>query len=226
MTTSRAEYLAKGVLGLESQPLSNIHSWRLCYDYFAQPDDAFDHDEGALRLRFFLASWGMFRPSSKLRDFSYFALSDVVALLRLPSHTHLRGLALCDAIRKAKEVLALADEITNALADKSLVDQTGKISKITVTDTLRSKIALGAMGCLPAYDRFFIAGARKRGWNCHFDPHGMAELFRSALSDREFRGFCAKLREDERCRSLPDMRLLDAYLNHLGRFENGSRGTI
>ena len=58
MTTSRAEYLAKGVLGLESQPFSNIHSWRLCYDYFVQPDDAFDHDEGALRLGFFLTGNG------------------------------------------------------------------------------------------------------------------------------------------------------------------------
>jgi len=62
--TRRAEYLAKGVLGLESQPLPKIHSWRLCYDYFAQPDDAFDYDEGALRLGVFLTGNGGFPGSS------------------------------------------------------------------------------------------------------------------------------------------------------------------
>jgi hypothetical protein len=35
--------------------------------------------------------------------------------------------------------------------------------KVTATETLISKIMLGSLGCVPAYDRFFIDGLRVEG---------------------------------------------------------------
>jgi len=39
----------------------------------------------------------------------------------------------------------------------------GTAKKIHVTDTLVTKILLGTLGCIPAYDRYFIEGLRARG---------------------------------------------------------------
>ncbi len=217
MTISRAERLARSVLCFERQSLSSIHSWRQCYEYFGRPEGAFDHEEGTLRLAFYLASWGMFRGSSQLREFSFPVLSDVVALLRRPANAPLRALKIGGAVEKRVELTALLDGIIGGLVDKSLDNGTGGTVKISVTDTLQTKIALGGLGCLPAYDRFFKDGAKKRGWNCRFNGNGMMDLFQSAISDAEFNDFCAIMRRDEGCHTLPEMRLLDAYLNHLGR---------
>ena len=35
--------------------------------------------------------------------------------------------------------------------------------KANVTDTLATKIILGTLGCVPAYDRYFIAGLKSKG---------------------------------------------------------------
>jgi hypothetical protein len=41
----------------------------------------------------------------------------------------------------------------------------GKSKKVNVTDTLATKIILGTLGCVPAYDRYFIDGIRKKNLN-------------------------------------------------------------
>jgi hypothetical protein len=39
----------------------------------------------------------------------------------------------------------------------------GVSKTVNVTDTLVTKIILGTLGCIPAYDRYFIYGMRKSG---------------------------------------------------------------
>lgn len=39
----------------------------------------------------------------------------------------------------------------------------GEKKKVNVTDTLATKILLGSLGCIPAYDRYFIDGIRDKG---------------------------------------------------------------
>lgn len=39
----------------------------------------------------------------------------------------------------------------------------GESKTVNVTDTLVTKIILGTLGCIPAYDRYFIDGMRKSG---------------------------------------------------------------
>ena len=39
----------------------------------------------------------------------------------------------------------------------------GELKTVNVTDTLVTKILLGTLGCIPAYDRYFVDGMRKSG---------------------------------------------------------------
>jgi len=53
-----------------------------------------------------------------------------------------------------------AREEVAAVYSKNIVEVNGRNTEVNVTDTLATKIMLGTMGCIPAYDRYFIAGLR------------------------------------------------------------------
>ncbi len=48
---------------------------------------------------------------------------------------------------------------------KELSDHYQHKHSVTSTDTLISKIILGTLGCLPAFDRFFIDGVKELGYD-------------------------------------------------------------
>jgi hypothetical protein len=208
---------AAGLLNAEAAPLSNIHSWQQCYAYFGRKTQ-FDQDRAALMLGFYLASWGMFRGSSQLRNFSYVALMPIVTLVRSDKWTGLRGISLAEASKKAADIFDLLTAIQICLENK--------LPKVAPTATLLSKIALGTLACIPAYDRFFIGGAIHRSWPEKFSADAFTALLDRARRDDKFETFCNVVESSELRLAdgepFPEMRLLDAYVNHLGA-ELGAR---
>ena len=115
-------------------------SWNFCYSFFQNNiiDKKFDDktkDHAALMLGFYLASWGMYRGSSRL-------------LLKHSYDIHLEAIDIINDNR---------DNIKNCY---NKLNNYYKHKKVSPTDTLITKIMLGTLGNVPAYDRLFKVGIK------------------------------------------------------------------
>lgn len=132
-------------------------SWEYCYKVFSEPCDFSKErvDYLALHLAWYLGSWGMLR-NSFLQDKDYKVHVPVVEILMDSKWEALRGLSAENFINPslADKIMELIDEIANCYQ---------KYAGGTPTDTLLTKIVLGTIGCVPAYDRYFTYAVRKTG---------------------------------------------------------------
>lgn len=119
-------------------------SWKHCFDAFE--DINANEDFLALHLGFYLASWGMYRASSILLQKDYTIHKEAVRIVNR-YHANLYRVAA----PPSKEISAIYGELESVYA----------IDGRTPSDTLITKIMLGTLGCFPAFDRFFKAGARR-----------------------------------------------------------------
>lgn len=141
-------------------------SWEHCYKHFGnartETNSDADYDYLSLHLAFYLASWGMLRGSSFLLQKDYRVHIPAVKEILKPEYNSLFGLK-CEQLEDEKVRNSLKTlysnleniyaEIRNTVEHKENVKQ--KISPILLT-----KILLGTLGCVPAYDRFFIDGVK------------------------------------------------------------------
>lgn len=134
-------------------------SWEHCFSYFS--GNKTDIDKACLQMAFYLASWGMYRGSSFLLWKDYLIHKKVVE--KLLQHKHLQKLNFIDTTEEdINEIFELITWVKNWYKNNiELVN--GEKKKVNVTDTLATKIILGALGCVPAYDRYFIDGIRSKG---------------------------------------------------------------
>lgn len=156
--TDLAEKIASFYAKVESDPHHRYRSWEHCYVFFRSrtPDAiAAEKDTAALHLAFYLASWGMYRGSAFLLQRAYTVHGDVIDALLSPQFSEL-----------------WATEVGSKPADKDLVNTILRLVDVVkaayqpfgpASDILATKVILGTVACLPAVDRFFIAGFRKSG---------------------------------------------------------------
>lgn len=136
-------------------------SWEHCYRVFrdARTDPSPDYDYLSLHLAFYLASWGMYRGSSFLLQKDYKVLVPVVEKILKPEYDCLFGLACAD-VRNSdvwEQLENLYDDIANYF--RPIRDQVaGREIASPVSPVLITKILMGTLGCVPAYDRFFQDG--------------------------------------------------------------------
>lgn len=134
-------------------------------------------DYVALHLFAFLGSWGMLCRGAFLLQKDYRFLVPVVEILNKPKYDGLCDIDLTDpALDKSwyvDTVIGLIDELK-----KHFMSQTYyKIQKNTnsnaannlgfivkdVHDTVIGKILLATLGCIPAYDKYVVAGMKAEG---------------------------------------------------------------
>ncbi len=136
-------------------PHSRYLSWEHCYRVFRDvPDDA---DYAALHLGFYLASWGMYRGSSFLLQNDYKIHIPAVKVMLDNKYAVLRHPDL--AVYQQEDNIKLLFELIVQI--KELYCETAHFREgqaSNVTDTLATKILMGTLGCVPAYDRFFKDG--------------------------------------------------------------------
>lgn len=194
-------------------------SWEHCYGFFrrARSDSglAADRDHAALQLAFYLASWGMYRGSSFLLQHTYTVHRDVIDLIAAARFDRLWEVDL-GARDTDAELIPLVHELVTGVREAY-----GPFVPVTAsgqpTETLITKVILGTFGCLPACDRYFIAGFKRAG------------LSYSALNDRfmeRLLGFCREHMADLHCEQAairtaggphyPLMKLVDMYFWQLG----------
>lgn len=194
-------------------------SWEHCYRVFrdARTDPSPDYDYLSLHLAFYLASWGMYRGSSFLLQKDYKVLVPIVEKILKPEYDCLFGVA-CVGLRDPKvqdSLEKLCDDIAehfrpirNEVAGRKV---TSSVSPVLIT-----KILMGTLGCVPAYDRFFVDGIKKyKVTTQEYSPDSVLRLvdFYEAHNDR-----LEEARRGMRVGDLiyPQMKLLDMGFWQIG----------
>lgn len=139
-------------------------SWEHCYRVFrdARTDPSPDFDYSSLHLAFYLASWGMYRGSSFLLQKDYKVLVPIVEEVLKSEYDCLFGLACTDLRNNdvRDQLMKLYDDIANYF--RPIRDQVaGREIESPVSPVLITKILMGTLGCVPAYDRFFVDGIKE-----------------------------------------------------------------
>lgn len=118
-------------------------------------------DIACLHLAFYLASWGMYRGSSFLLWKDYRIHTVVVE--KLLKNRHLQKIDVLNINdEQILEIINLTQWVKNWYKE-NIKTVRGTAKTVNVTDTLATKIMLGTLACIPAYDRYFIDGMRKSG---------------------------------------------------------------
>ena len=136
-------------------------SWEHCYGYFKRDAIDIDIDKACLHLAFYLASWGMYRGSSFLLQKDYLIHKDVVKYLI--AKKHLQNIEFKNISDEGiNEIIRICVWIREWYA-RNIRTVNGVVREVNATDTLVTKIVLGTLGCIPAYDSCFIDGLRIKG---------------------------------------------------------------
>lgn len=138
-------------------------SWEHCYEAFRKCEGKTDKetlDYLSLHLAFYLASWGMYRGSSFLLQKDYRVHIPIVRAIQEPKYNVLRAATAESFIDRNS--LNLLMELSERIR-KLYAEERPSIEGVTnnATDTLVTKILLGALGCVPAYDRYYVQAVKQ-----------------------------------------------------------------
>ena len=141
-------------------------SWEHCYRVFrdARTAPSPDYDYLSLHLAFYLASWGMYRGSSFLLQKDYKVHKPIVEKVLKPEYDCLFGIACADV--RNDDVREQLKKLSDDIADDFRPirnEVAGRVVRSQVSPILITKILLGTLGCVPAYDTFFEKGVRHLG---------------------------------------------------------------
>lgn len=141
-----------------------FRSWEHCYSVFheARNQENADTDNLSLHLAFYLASWGMYRGSSFLLQKDYKVHIPIIEELLKKEYDVLFGIEC--AKYKDEAVCCRLQELNKKIDDYYAgIRRSVKGGVVKhISDTLITKILIGTMGCVPAYDRYFIDGIKKQ----------------------------------------------------------------
>ena len=135
---------------MKDDPDHRYLSWEYCHEAFRlnrRPQIDATIDYLCLHLAWYLASWGMLRNSFLMQK-DYKTHADVVRLIYQPEWDDLWDLSPEKLSQEyyADRIMKLSESITEAYVASGVG---------IPTDTLLTKILLGTVGCVPAYDRYF-----------------------------------------------------------------------
>lgn len=207
---------------LKRDPNARYRSWEYCYKMFhdARKKNNPDIDYLSLQLAFYLASWGMYRGSSFLLQKDYKVHAPVVKEILKEKYDPLFGIDCCEYRNVTnQELLEKVCEALVSYYEKIRDNVKGKDINFNISDTLITKILMGTLGCVPAYDRYFINGVRnKKVTTGIFNIKSILKLADFYESNNEA---LEKLRDEMKVSDLPypQMKVLDMGFWQIG-FEN------
>lgn len=117
----------------------------------------------ALHLSFYLASWGMYRGSTFLLSADYKIHISIVKELMKEEYDDLWNITYDNLDDEKDNIVNLIHKIKNEYGcrPKDVKNIYEKKQVGSVTDTLATKILLGTLACIPAYDTYFTNAIRK-----------------------------------------------------------------
>lgn len=151
---------------LKEDENGRYRSWEYCYKIFHDAHISNNVDEGfidylCLHLSFYLASWGMYRGSSFLLQRDYKVHKTVIEELLKKEYDSLWGITINEYKdnKNQQKLESLVKKVKDIYNDIRLSVKES-MPKNEVSDTLVTKVLMGTLGCVPAYDRYFISGVR------------------------------------------------------------------
>ena len=140
-----------------SKPYQRYRSWEYCYSYF---QDLLINQKnielGALHLAFYLASWGMYRGSSKLLQHDFKIHIKAIEILINNKYQKITNIDLFDS-ESVSSSASLNFDLLKEIGDHY------KEYGVSDTNTLITKVVLGTYASIPAYDSFLYEGMKY--WN-------------------------------------------------------------
>ena len=138
-------------------PHGRYLSWRHCYNAFIEYRNNADEkmiDYLALNLAFYLASWGMYRGSTFLLQKDYKVHIPVVKILIEEKYNPLLGISAEGLTEDSN--LELLDNVSSRIIKAYAAEQPPSERTVNkASETLVTKILLGTLGCVPAYDKYY-----------------------------------------------------------------------
>ena len=212
-------YIKKYIEDYQEQ-YSIEESWRDCYKIFHEKRKVKkerelseeEYNDLCIHLGFYLASWGMFR-NSFLANKYYTIHKDVIGVLFKDEYDVLWDISAKDLGKHADILKYLSDEIKKSYLKYIENDKKHK----NVTDLLVTKILLGTMGCVPAYDDYLKTAVKSYNISSStFKPQSVRELVKF-YNDHEEKFGMARKEIGEKYSYYPDMKLLDMCFWKVGQ---------
>ena len=179
------------------------------------------YDLITLYLYAYLASWGMLRNSFLLQK-DYLFNKPVVKILCEKKYSKLVDFDPFDSKAKTNLnlIMELKEEIRNCYIGKTFSSPKTRdtITINNVTDTLVSKIILGTLGCVPAYDKFLVNGLRKNNIVGTFNLDSLNGIINCVKSDQDYiNNVCNNLNKSNNYKNLyTPMKIIVANFWELG----------
>lgn len=214
---------------LNDRFLSFVH----CYNHFKNlrfPVTKEQLDISMLHLGFYLASWGMYRGSSFLLQKDYNIYEPIVKKVLEQKYQSLRTVDTKMNNSNATELADLAFSLHEELQiefNKAREDYYTFAKKPipieSISSVLTTKVMLGTLVCVPAYDRFFQTGVNtyvkenpRIDLNQTFSRNSVVQLYRFVLENKE-----ELLELQEKVKTItnttyPLLKLVDSYFWTIG----------
>ena len=212
---------------LKADKHGRYRSWEYCYKCFhdARNNPVVDYDYLSLQLAFYLASWGMYRGSSFLLQKDYKIHIPAIKELLKSKYDCLFGLKcsdlrrneICNKLKKLRIILSgYYDKVRKSVKETTV--------KHDVSTTLITKILMGTLGCVPAYDRYFIDGIKSQ--NVSTGTYGLQSLLKLVDFYENNKAILEKTRTTLRVYGMPypQMKLLDMGFWQIGFERDTNKG--
>lgn len=204
-------YINRFVSILNNDENGRYKSYEHCRQYYLEnKDDETKYELITLHLYAYLASWGMLRNSFLMQKDYLFNLP-VVKILCKEEYKKLVDFDPFsdDCDEDISTIMRLKDAIREYYMTQNYAqDGTNQVFEIkNVTDTLITKIILGTIGCVPAYDQYLVKALRRDGICGIFNEKSIHALILFAKNNQQA--------IEEACNKLgklyTPMKMLDMY---------------
>jgi hypothetical protein len=215
METNIKKIIAKYLSVITADEFHRYKSWDNCFQAFMVSKQS---EIQVLELAFYIASWGMYRGSSGLLQKNHLIHKGAVDIVFSKSNQKLKCNETTEIkMENIKAILSVKDELAEHYSSIYFTKGADKPKPISPTDTLLSKIMLGVLGCVPAYDRYFIDGLKEMKMEqTGFNEASLNELFNFIDDNKKEIDQAQKLIKTKTQRHYPLMKILDMYFWQIG----------
>ena len=214
--------IEKYLSGITEDEFHRYKSWDNCFKAFNVSKQT---ENQVLELAFYLASWGMYRGSGGLLQKNHLIHKGAVDIVFSNTNQKLK----CDETTEAKReniqaILSIKVDLAKHYSGIKFTKGADKPKSISPTDTLVSKIMLGTLGCVPAYDRYFMEGLKEmKMQHTGFNESSLKELFNFIDNNKNEIRQAQNIILSKTERHYPLMKILDMFFWQIG-YDKDVRG--
>lgn len=207
--------IEKYLSGITEDEFHRYKSWDNCFEAFSVPKQT---ENQVLELAFYLASWGMYRGSGGLLQKNHLIHKGAVNIVFSNTNQKLK----CNKTIEVKKeniqaILSVKVELAQHYSGIEFAKEADRPKPISPTDTLLSKIMLGTLGCVPAYDRYFIDGLKEmKMQHTGFNESSLNELFNFIGNNKNEIRQAQNIILSKTQRHYPLMKILDMFFWQIG----------